>query len=39
MVPGHVFKSIGGYRLIYEVYEQEIVVVAIDFGPRGDVYK
>ncbi len=29
---------IGGYRLIYEVHEQEIIVIAVDFGPRGDVY-
>lgn len=30
---------IGRYRLIYEIIEDELVVLIIEFGPRGDVYR
>ena len=30
---------IGSYRLIYLVDKVRIVVVAVDFSPRGDAYK
>ena len=31
--------QIGGYRLLYVIDEEDIVVIAVDFPPRGDVYK
>ena len=30
---------IGGYRLIYSVDRERIMVIAVDIAPRGDVYK
>jgi len=29
----------GGYRVIYEVFEEEVTVEVIKIGARGDVYK
>lgn len=29
----------GGYRVIYEIIEDELVLVVIKVGARGDVYK
>ena len=31
--------QIGGYRLSYIIDEDDIVVIAVDFSPRGDAYK
>ncbi len=30
---------IGEYRVIYEVFKKEIVVLVVKIGTRGDVYK
>ena len=30
---------IGGYRAILEVRDEEVRVLVLDIGPRGDVYK
>jgi len=30
---------IGGYRIIYRVHEDRLVVVVIRVGPRGNVYR
>jgi mRNA interferase RelE/StbE len=30
---------VGGYRAIYEIIENELVLVVIKVGARGDVYK
>lgn len=30
---------IGGYRLVYHVDKEKIMVIAVDIAPRGDVYK
>lgn len=30
---------IGKYRILYEVYENELIIILADAGSRGDVYK
>ena len=30
---------IGDFRAVYEIREDELVLVVIKVGPRGDVYK
>lgn len=30
---------IGGYRVIYEIIDREVVVLIVKIAPRGDVYK
>ncbi len=30
---------IGGYRVIYEVFKKEIIVLIVKIATRGDVYK
>ena len=30
---------VGGYRAIYEIIENELVLIVIKIGARGDVYK
>nr|VFJ74490.1 MAG: mRNA interferase RelE/StbE [Candidatus Kentron sp. FW] len=30
---------VGHYRLIYEIIEDELVVLVVKIGPRGDVYQ
>ena len=29
---------VGDYRVIYEVYEQELIILVIYIGPRGGAY-
>ncbi|CAN5796556.1 hypothetical protein BH10BAC3_BH10BAC3_28010 [soil metagenome] len=29
---------VGGFRILYDVYEKELIVVVVKVGPRGDVY-
>lgn len=36
---GYYRYRIGNYRLIYEIREKQIMVIAVKFGARGDVYK
>jgi mRNA interferase RelE/StbE len=35
---GHRLRS-GGYRAIYEIDGEQINVLVLDAGPRGDIYK
>lgn len=30
---------IGGWRAIYQVEEDRLIILVLDIGPRGDVYK
>jgi len=30
---------VGDYRVIYEIHNDELVLVVIKIGPRGDIYK
>ncbi len=30
---------IGGYRSVFRVVKEEIIILVINIGPRGDVYK
>ena len=30
---------IGGWRAIYRVEDQRLVILVLDVGPRGDIYK
>ena len=30
---------IGEYRIVYEVYEDEILVIVVNVAPRGEVYR
>jgi mRNA interferase RelE/StbE len=30
---------IGDYRVLYEVFEKEVIVLIVKIAPRGDVYK
>jgi mRNA interferase RelE/StbE len=29
---------VGSYRILYDVYEEEVIVCIVKVGPRGDVY-
>ena len=29
----------GDFRLIYKVLDDRVLIIAVDFGPRGDIYK
>ena len=29
---------VGSYRILYDIYETQLVVCVIKIGPRGDVY-
>ena len=29
---------VGGYRAVYEIYEDQVVVVIVNVAPRGEVY-
>ncbi|MCL2102055.1 MAG: type II toxin-antitoxin system RelE/ParE family toxin [Fibromonadales bacterium] len=30
---------VGDYRIICDIMDKELIVLALDIGPRGDVYK
>lgn len=30
---------VGQYRIVYEVYESEVLVIVINVAPRGEVYR
>ncbi|GIN58080.1 type II toxin-antitoxin system RelE family toxin [Lederbergia ruris] len=30
---------IGSLRLLYRVYNNELIIIILDIGPRGDIYK
>lgn len=30
---------VGGYRIVYEIYEREVLVVVVNVAPRGEVYR
>lgn len=30
---------VGGYRIVYEVHDEELVVVVVNAAPRGEVYR
>ena len=30
---------IGEYRIVYEIYDDELVVVVVNVAPRGEVYR
>lgn len=30
---------VGGYRVLYEIQRQRLVVLVVEIGPRGDVYR
>jgi mRNA interferase RelE/StbE len=30
---------IGGWRAIYRVQDERVVILVLDIGPRGDIYK
>ena len=30
---------VGDYRVIYEIHNDELILVVIKVGPRGDIYK
>lgn len=30
---------VGEYRIVYEIYEAELVVVVVNVAPRGEVYR
>ncbi len=38
-VPGLWKLRVGGYRIVYKIIEDRVVVVIVAVGPRGDVYK
>ena len=40
MMPVDAYRlRVGDYRVIYEIRNDELVLVIIKVGPRGDVYK
>jgi mRNA interferase RelE/StbE len=30
---------VGEYRIVYEIYEHEVLVVVVNVAPRGEVYR
>ncbi|MGI8426099.1 MAG: type II toxin-antitoxin system RelE family toxin [Actinomycetota bacterium] len=30
---------VGEYRIVYEIYEHELLVLVVNIAPRGEVYK
>ncbi len=36
---GHYSVRVWPYRIIYKIYKNELLIVVIDFGHRGGVYK
>jgi mRNA interferase RelE/StbE len=30
---------VADYRIVYEIHEREVLVIFVDFAPRGDVYR
>ncbi len=30
---------VGEYRIVYEIYEEEVVVIVVNVAPRGEVYR
>lgn len=40
MKPVDVYRlRVGDFRVIYEIHNDELILVVIKVGPRGDVYK
>ena len=35
--PGYRLR-VGDWRIIYEINEEEIIIVVVDVGPRGSIY-
>lgn len=31
--------KVGGWRIIYTIFEEEVIVVVVEITPRGDVYR
>jgi len=29
---------VGEYRIVYEIYEREVLVIVVNVAPRGEVY-
>lgn len=38
-MPGLWRLRVGGYRIVYKIMEDRLVIVIVAVGPRGDVYK
>lgn len=30
---------VGGYRIVYEIHDDEVLVVVVNVAPRGEVYR
>ena len=30
---------VGDYRIVYEIHEQEVLVIVVNVAPRGEVYR
>ncbi|MGH2750750.1 MAG: type II toxin-antitoxin system RelE family toxin [Actinomycetota bacterium] len=30
---------VGSYRIVYEIYDDELLVVVVNVAPRGEIYK